>query len=94
MNDLHFLYVGGDLDYASLERIVGHYDYYSLGPQCWILRASLPQRGRLLEQLERILPREPEKAELLLYPLTTDRSLLTREGGLGLRAWLTKSNRS
>jgi len=90
MNELHLLYVNGDADYVSLQRILEQYDHCSIGPQCWILRGLPRERRRLSERLQRILPEAPERGELLLCPLSSDQILHTTEGGLGLRAWLKK----
>jgi hypothetical protein len=98
MNDLswpHLLYVSGDVDYAHIQAVLSDYDHFPLGPQCWIVKGlGANRRESLHERLKAVLPRLPEKAELLLCPLSPNRFLDSQQDGFGLYAWLKKLDRS
>jgi hypothetical protein len=88
----HLLYINGDgVDYEAVDKIVSACDAFPLGPHCWIVR-RIPDRDRLANQIEGTFPKESQKAEFLLAPISRLRCVAVQQGGYGLLKWLDKRN--
>jgi hypothetical protein len=87
---LHLLYLSGaDVDYESVSKTLAGYDAYELKPHCWLVR-QVPDVNTLVRQMHAIFPKEFQKVQFLLAPLSKEMYTAALGGGDGLSQWLDK----